>query len=535
MIESLLVAASFVCSTLMFYFSFIHSLPKIFMHFILKFMSKQNKSWNVVEHLTKRTHEHRSIVVPCPDLLYSTVACDFSAHPSHALLFSAPVSVYSSLGLYDDTARCVGIVSHSAASLRVVVVGPEVTGSDADIRSSLRLSTGKEQDHANSQQEQQEQQQQEQQQEHMIVRRMPTAKGLLLHRLLMDDPSEWAQMQALQSSAITCTAHAVCESSPEPTRQQGPLHSLSLLSQTVVKTVGSFVHVPTALPCVCLLLGMLLYHIHVHTHTPFLSSVCGSHGEGEGESGECVHAANTDTDSASVWVLVVGVLVGGLVAGAAMAFFTLKQLKKPRVVQWTKLMKLEKVGDWSFNALDTTGGGEPGGGGLGGPFVHLIFFLHGALGLLPTEVYYGAATAAHPHQSELASSSSSMLPLQHGESYVIDVCPSLDLRCAWWSLTVYGSDLFLVPNDAGIYSVNSFQLQKAAAALQAQTPAPAPARKESEQPTLPQLRIVCSPTRPEALLESEGEVFWLPMPQPLLESQSDQHHPPRFVLRGKKA
>lgn len=481
--ESLLLVASFVCSTLMFYFSLIHSLPKVFMHFILKFMSKQNTRWNVVEHLTKRTHEHRNIVLPCPDLLYSTVACDFSSDPTTVLLFSAPANDYSSLGLYDDSARCVEIVSHSDSPLRVAVVGPEVTCSDADIMSSLLgFGDGNEKGEKEGM-------------NCTVVRRMPTAKGLLLHRLLMVDPSAWAEMQALQASTITCSVHTLdapsqgqSESGSHNSRQSS--HILRLL-WSVARKVRSIVHIPTALPCLCLLLGLLLKHRTM---------------------------ADVVADSGSVWMYAAGVLTAGLLVSAAAVFVTLKQLKKPRVVHWTKLMTLEKIGDWSFNALDTTTSTSSAGGELVAPFAHLIFFLHGALGLLPSEVYYGAATAAHcDEEKEEGEIEAPMTPLRHGESYVITLPPYLDLRCAWWSLTVYDSDLFLVPNEAGIYSVNSFQL-KAAAAVARET--------QRDQQAL---RIVCSPVRPEVL--AEDEVAWLPMPpQPV--GGHDHHHPPRFVLRG---
>ena len=129
------------------------------------------------------------------------------------------------------------------------------------------------------------------------------------------------------------------------------------------------------------------------------------------------------------------------------------------------------------------------------------------------------------------------MSLKHGESYVIDVS-SLDLNCAWWSITVYGRDLFLVPNAAGLYSVNSFQLQHARTEAEAAAATAAGGKNTREVAALP-MRIICSPTKPDALRGGDGEVFWLPMPQAECSSdcESDSkscQSPPRFVLRGEK-
>ena len=435
------------------------------MQFILKFLSKQQQHWNEVQHMSKRTHEHRNIVVPCPDLLYSTVACNFLKDPDVALVFNAPSNVYSSLGVYDDTARCVDIVSHSSKSLNVVVVGPDVVGTDDEILTSLS-SLHYDKNNNNNMNENE-----------IKILRMPTPTGLLLHRLLMSDPSDWQNMESLQSSSIKCETETLSRSVLAP--QRGFLSSLC-------RSCSSYVHTLTAIPCLIVLSCLLLKYI-----TYDISNVV-----------------------KDLLVPILMVFIGGLLLGGCGAFVTMKLLKKPRVVQWTNLMKLEVINGWNFNVLDTTGAG---GLGLAGPFVHLIFFLHGALGLLPSEVLYGASTTALSQRD----TSTKSISLRNGESYNIDVS-ELNLCCSWWSITVYGSDLYLVPNEAGIYSVNSFQIQEAMSDHQ----------QRSSMEGSRKVRIVCSPNKPEQL--EEEELFWLPMPK--ADSEGKDHQGcPRFVLRGIKS
>jgi hypothetical protein len=459
-------------SLLLFFYSLTHSLPRIFMRYILSDLAKpptpslphsHTHSYNTIQHLSKRTHEHRSIVIPCPDILYSTVPCDFThslthsfKHPSNhsttALLIKAPASVYSSLGIYDDSASCVDIISHSGQELRVVIVGPTVVGCDEDILRALNLTaplgnnTGVSERVSEQVSEQGSERVSERVSEELagecayIVRRMPTSRGLLLHRLLTPNPDKWEDMEKLQVSEVSCVSTRL-----PPSCHEALMTPHATLPTRLLNAMSVYVHTPTALPCFIVIVSVFVNDIMT---------------------------MEKDVVS-SVVALRLSVIILGMLCGVMLAVVTLKQLKKPRVVQWTNLMRLERVGQWSFNALDTT---DPTGplGVLGQPLAHLIFFLHGALGLLPSEVYYAAATTAlesPPRNEHIPVSlcecvsehtSNNMVTLQPGESYVIDVS-TLDLNCAWWSITVYGGDLFLVPNEVGVYSVNSFQLQEAAA------------------------------------------------------------------------
>lgn len=68
-----------------------------------------------------------------------------------------------------------------------------------------------------------------------------------------------------------------------------------------------------------------------------------------------------------------------------------------------------------------------------------------------------------------------------------------------WSISVYGSDLFLVPNDAGVYSVNSFQLREAFEKLKnTKTTASSLTTDDGVlvQHDTPVLKIICSESNP---------------------------------------
>jgi hypothetical protein len=96
MIGSALVISS--CSFLSVFYMLINNLPFIFMHFILRYLVKPTGTWNTVAHWNKITHRDRKIVIPCPDLLYSTIPLDLSNRAT-ALLVSGPNVIYASLGM----------------------------------------------------------------------------------------------------------------------------------------------------------------------------------------------------------------------------------------------------------------------------------------------------------------------------------------------------------------------------------------------------------------------------------------------------
>lgn len=269
------------------------------------------------------------------------------------------------IGVYDHNAKCVEIVSHSGCSLRVVVVGPDILLSDDELKIIL-----KEHDSQTK------------------VLRLPTHRGLLLHRMLMPHPANWEEMRSRQVDGICCEVKIIpLEDWKDRTGHESVVqHSLFL---------------PTMLPATAIAVGVIL--------RLYLRRSAG-------------------TNVMDLHVLVAVCLGAGVVLGAIGAAVMMKLLKLPWFIVWTDMMSLQKVGRWSFNIL-SSGPGDTSVSSVSlassswsDPFVHLVFFLHGALGLRPSEVQYGNSTSAYDGEREV--------PLQYGGSYVIEV-PTLDLSCAW--------------------------------------------------------------------------------------------------------
>ena len=178
-------------------------------------------------------------------------------------------------------------------------------------------------------------------------------------------------------------------------------------------------------------------------------------------------------------------------------------------------------------------------------FKNLAMFLHGALGLNPSEVMYG-----------ICMKDKYMHPISHGEIYCIEIpskikkkgnrpegssavlVPLLNDLCQWWSITVYGDDLFLMPNEANSFSVNSIQMQMQLG--------------NSNNDTTPNndecVRILCSPNPPSHYCEKQlqvrddnekilrilsisSDMLWIPLPMSDIHS-SKKNPKPRLILRG---
>jgi hypothetical protein len=215
------------------------------------------------------------------------------------------------------------------------------------------------------------------------------------------------------------------------------------------------------------------------------------------------------------WGGVVRILLVAVVIGLAAAFATLKLLKNPKGAGFVNLTKHHHLSDWKFHLISS----KSNGGiitWITQPFHHLVTFLHGALALLPSEVLYG--TAFCDADDDL---------LRYGGAYLIE-CPSLDLGSLWWSITLYGDDLFLIENDENVYSVNSFQLRPYAADIESNG----------------LIKVLCSPTRPDdAAIKKYRIRYWIPLPQRHVSGGSDvgklsenklkdSSKAPRLILRG---
>jgi hypothetical protein len=101
-----------------------------------------------------------------------------------------------------------------------------------------------------------------------------------------------------------------------------------------------------------------------------------------------------------------------------------------------------------------------------------------------------------------------------GSDYVITL-PTADLKCHWWSITLYGYDDLLIPNNEYIYSVNSFQVARK----------PELAGK--------QVRVVCSPKKPAEIDASLKDCLWIPLPS--LKDSNRLLDPKTFTLTHKIA
>jgi hypothetical protein len=515
------------------YHAMVSCLPALFMAIISK---KINTQSNSILHADKRTYRDRTVVIPCPDFLYSTVNVNLTS-PTTALLFTAPVMVYGSLGLYDDMARCVDIANHSHSSLRALIIGPQVIASDEQLH-ELYPNTR--------------------------ILRLASSIGLLLHRYLMPSPETYPELRHKQLTEISCEV----------------IHLPKKLSSSSFALLSS-----ASLP-MRFLFSLLWSPATVLLTGPLLASLASlpSH----------ISISTSLTSETSNWTLTFPTLLSlllltSLLLALPLVLLTLFLLKKPSFVMKTGIMTLSQIDLWKFNTLEAFG--DPPSSSrsslaalspthLFDPFRNLVFFLHGALGLTPKEVQYGGTLMVHSNPpspsfplSSAPSPTSAPPPvlgtaeyLRYDGCYAIDVPSlSLDLSCEWWSLTLYGHDLFLLPTQQHLYSTNSYQLQHIHSALLASLPSPA-----APAPALPPItyRILSSAEDPKipplpALLESFGKylrspdydpartvclpVAWIPLvppegyqPQPQAQPRAQEAKQdskledvsPRFILRA---
>jgi uncharacterized membrane protein len=520
---SLALVASVSCATAIAFHGIVSCLPALLMRLIGR---KLNIRSNSILHADKRTFRDRTVVIPCPDFLYSTVSVDLTNRAA-ALLFSAPMAVYASLGVYDDHARCVAIANHSNSPLRALVVGPEVSADDRQLQELFPDTPTR-------------------------VLRLPSSTGLLLHRYLMPAPDDHTELRQRQLAEVRC------EMVQLPSVACRLSSSASLLQSLPVKILLSVLWSPMAL----ILTGPLLASL---SSLPSQSSL-------------------------SLPVLLSLLSLISLLLAITLALLTIVLLKKPSYAARVGAMSLSHIKLWKFNTLEAFGDSpspsSPSAAPqppsifplsalsparLADPYRNLVFFLHGALGLTPSEVQYGGTLTVYsrlPQRSLLISDSASEVEresesteyLRYDGCYAIDV-PSLSLCCDWWSITLYGQDLYLLPSPQHRYSVNSHQLlsihRSLTSALQTARPArPLPTAITyrilscSEDPQIPALSVLV-----QSLIEQLDScdhqtvlhvpVEWIQLVAPeaggsnsdsssetsLSESQLEDRSP-RFILRG---
>jgi hypothetical protein len=518
-----------------FYHTMVSCLPALFMRIIGQ---KLNVKSNSILHADKRTYQDRSVVIPCPDFLYSTVNANLTS-PATALLFNAPLMVYGSLGLYDDMARCIDIANHSHSPLRALIVGPQVIATNEELQEF----------HPNTR-----------------ILRLSSPTGLLLHRFLMPSPENHAELRHQQLTEITCEVVYL------------PKHLLSSHSLAP----------PASLP-MKFLFSLLWSPATVLLTAPLLASLASLPSQ---ISFPIFFSSGTPL-SLSFPALLLLMLLLSLLLALPLLLLTLLLLKKPSFVLRTGIMTLSQIDLWKFNTLEAFGDppsvtrshlSELSPARLLDPFRNLVFFLHGALGLTPREVQYGGTLMVHtspPPPASVLSCARASPPtaletesetgteaveyLQYGGCYAIDV-PSLSLSCEWWSLTLYGHDLYLLPLPTQLhrYSINSYELchihaaVSAAAALccapEAMPPIVYRILCSAEDPQLPPLSTLLENLQ-SYLRSSQSEysdlkalylpIAWIPLvppqgyqPPPPSQQQRQQQQSkledtsPRFILRG---
>jgi hypothetical protein len=492
-------------------------LPAVFMRIIAK---RLNTRSNSILHADKRTFHDRNVVIPCPDFLYSTLSVDLTSQTT-ALLFSAPLAIYASLGVYDDHARCVAIANHSNSPLRALIIGPHVSVDDVELEKLYPQTR---------------------------VLRIPSSTGLLLHRFLMPSPDDYTKLRSQQLAEVKCEVVEL------PMSYTSVSASSSLLQQLPVKFFLSMVWSPVAL----VLAG------------PLLASL---------------FSLSTPHQQSLSFLTLFSLLLMSLLLAVPLVLLTIVLLKKPSYAARAGAMTLSQIKLWKFNTLEAFGDSPSSSPSSSSaislsalspsrfldPYRNLVFFLHGALGLTPSEVQYGGTLTVEsqlPPPSFLNRSRETLAPtiggggngteyLRYDGCYAIDVpSSSLSLSCDWWSITLYGHDLYLLPSPLHRYSINTHQLLNLhcslITALQSARPTNPPRITYrilccSEDPKIPPLSDII--TSLVAQLDSASEVLYVPVEwiqlvppekgeqnyrntdKPLTESQLEDLSP-RFILRG---
>ena len=407
----------------------IYILPRIVMMGIVRKLLSGGTQHNEFKSFPRPTHESRTVVIPCPDFFYSTVAVSLHS-AADALLITAPASEYASLGVYDCNAKCTEVVNQSGTQLQCMLLSVFNNEDDRTIRNAFFRLNQDDLVEAN-----------------LRICRMKSATGLLLHRLLVPDPTQNDKYKLIQDMLI-CKSIA--------------LELPKTDHAAKIRRFGIFT-------------GILLFF-----SLPFLTA----------ENMFQLHniaMKDIGTINFGRWGIV---FIVSVIIGSTLAFLTIRYLKNPKYASRLNLTKSTRIGSWKFHMLSTltpNKGLNSLVGALQSLLRHIVTFLHGALGLLPSEVIYG--TCITDSRGDL---------LEFGRSYLIKV-PKLDLRCQWWSITLYGADLFLIPNDQGIYSVNSYQLENT--------------RRVSGNKGK-DMKILCGPKPPSEDPTSEQYAdFWIPLPE----------------------
>lgn len=484
-------------SSIVLYLVFVYITPSLIIGKICaKLVKSGNIKYNEILHLPRSTDESRQVVIPCPDFVYSCICIQFQ-HSNEFILFSGLLErkcEYASAGLYDRNGLCFDIYNHSNKDLYLAIISPTNKLSDKQIMDEIfkkKLAPAS---------------------VNISIRRMTTMHGILLHRLLISNPETEAyeKCRNIQSKYITAV-HCNIEEHGVQSSTNISYYAMISLGILAAIIVGAYTGPP----------------YNADWAMKFSSRIGLSYVPISGKS-FLIH---------TVTILI----ISGIIA-ALCTLVTIKIIKNPVAARYLNVTAMKIIGDWRFPdsgmTLDSAGASSSKMHvDHAHIFKNLAMFLHGALGLNPSEVMYGICMKDQDSKA-----------LAHGETYCIEIpmqtdsvstaiakaekhcvmtpSPLLNDICQWWSITVYGDDLFLIPNAANSYSVNSIQLGNSISCTCS---------------TDGYARILCGPYPPSHYLGKQdiygnmlpitSEMLWIPLP--LTDVNSTKQKPrPRLILRG---
>lgn len=352
-------------------------LPGIIMRIVTK---KAIKDYNFDEthsfyHIKSlATASNRTIVCPCPDLLYSWVRIEFN-RGVRALKFTIedPGS-YSSLSFFSDDTNNFHVcnfddMSNGSKSERrtrtVVILGPSETNvNDEALRNILGVDE---------------------------VVRCPSQNAMALQRIFVPSRDMLSRLGETQGRADCTTLYEL----PDCTT----LYQLPDKCKTSTMKVDARPGGPniTVLSSLVLLMGISL-------------------------------SDSERRDLTTMWSVALAALLGGLAVSVSLSLY----ISAGALIQQYLPVDV-RVGCWAFNPKCGETGADV--------FTRSVVAVIGLLALCKSEAIYMLCT--HDDDGER---------LDRCNDYVIR-CPKT-MPGSWWSITAYGANHYLIPNEADVYSIS---------------------------------------------------------------------------------
>ncbi len=365
---------------------------------VINSLTLSNVTNNRVMRFQPITSNSRMVVIPCPDFLY--VAMHFKLKcPNSEMKVRLPSSGFQNFALYDNNGRAVFTKNllHEGSNFTVVSLSHSHS---KHLSSSNKSGTFGSEFIASDANE-----------EMAITIPVPVRSGVLLHRLLVDNRQDMERFISIQNEVEIVV--------------EDPLEELNEINKEYF-----FTHFVNTITCffksrnsLFRLVSFIIFAVVVSGvlhHQLFKRDFVASH-------------QNTMTFFG--FELISTVLLS-VTVGIISSIPVLIYLRSPLGMLAVPSSSVVTVGSWeitySFSATKHNN-----------PYVNLDLFLQGALGLPITDVVYATALLDSQHR------------FLHSDASYLVTAPTTNLNCDWWSITVYGQDKFLVPNEFDIYSVNS--------------------------------------------------------------------------------